>query len=196
MRVCPLVRLRGNRRAFRRMDFSPRASVNSRERDAQLDMDPAAISHIRLRLIVQDDLPRLYEFNLDPEANRLAATIPRSADAFEAHWEKVLADPNVVVKAISVGNALAGSICCFKLDGYDSVGYWLGQEFWGQGIASRALELLLKEVSIRPLHARVATSNRASLRVLQKCGFVVQCVKISPAEGRFLECEEAFLVLK
>ncbi|HEV7221438.1 MAG TPA: GNAT family N-acetyltransferase, partial [Pirellulales bacterium] len=101
-----------------------------------------------------------------------------------------------VVKAISVADVLAGYISCFELDGYDAVGYWVCKDFSGKGIASRALELLLEEVPIRPLHARVATSNRASLRVLQKCGFVVQSVQVSPADDRFLECEEAFLVLK
>jgi RimJ/RimL family protein N-acetyltransferase len=164
--------------------------------DAQFDMEPIVVSHVRLRDIEQDDLPRMYEFNLDPDANRLAGTIPRSADAFRAHWENVLADPNVIVKAISVADVLAGHISCFKLDGFDAVGYWVSKDFWGKGIASRALELLLEEVPVRPLHARVATSNRASLRVLQKCGFVVQSVQVSPADDRFLECEEAFLILK
>jgi RimJ/RimL family protein N-acetyltransferase len=159
-------------------------------------MESTVISHVRLRDIEQDDLPGMYEFNLDPDANRLAMTTPRSADAFEAHWEKVLADPNVIVKAICVADDLAGYISCFKLDGLDAVGYWVSKDFWGKGIASRALELLLKEVPVRPLHARVATGNRASLRVLQKCGFVVQSVQVSPANDRFLECEEALLVLE
>jgi len=162
----------------------------------EFDMEPIVVSHILLRDIKQDDLPRMHEFNLDTEANRLAMTIPRSADAFEAHWEKVLADPNTVAKAISVSGVLAGHIACFKQDGLDAVGYWLGKEFWGQGIASKALKLLLKVVATRPLHARVATSNRASLRVLQKCGFVVRSVQLSPADDRFLECEEALLVLE
>ena len=125
----------------------------------------------------------------------MAMTNPRSADSFEIHWEKALADPDVTAKVISVRNVLAGCISCFKSDGLDSVGYWIGREFWGQGIASRALELLLEQVSVRPLHARVATGNRASLRVLQKCGFVVQSVQMSPADVRYQECEEAFLVL-
>ena len=151
---------------------------------------------VRLRNVEQDDLPRLYEFNLEPDANCLAATIPRSADAFKARWENTLADPNVVAKAILVGNSLAGSIVCFKRDGLDEVGYWVGKDFWGNGIASRALELCLKEIQSRPLYARVATSNRASLRVLQKCGFVVERIHASPATDRYLECEEALLVLK
>lgn len=159
-------------------------------------MDPIVISRVRLREIAQDDLPRIYEFNLDPEANRLAATIPRSAERFEAHWKSVLADSNVVARAIAVGDRLAGSISCFQRDDISYVGYWVSKEFWGQGIASRALELLLNEVAIRPLHAQVATSNRASLRVLEKNGFVVRSVRVSPADDRCLECEEALLVLE
>jgi RimJ/RimL family protein N-acetyltransferase len=159
-------------------------------------MEPTAISPVRLRDIARDDLPRMYEFNTDPDANRLAATIPRSSNAFEAHWQNALADPDVVAKAIAVGDVMAGYICCFKSDDGHAVGYWVGKDFWGRGIASRALEMLLNEVTIRPLHARVATRNRPSLRVLQKCGFVVQRVQISRGTDRFLECEEAFLVLK
>lgn len=159
-------------------------------------MEPIIISSVRLREIEQDDLPRMYEFNLDSDANRLAGTIPRSADTFVAHWENVLADPNDIVKAISVADVLVGYICCFKLDGFDLVGYWVSRDFWGTGIATRALELFLKEVPIRPLHARVATGNRASLRVLQKCGFMVQSVQVLPANDRYLEGEEAFLILK
>ncbi len=159
-------------------------------------MESPIINRVHLRDIEPDDLPRLYEFNLDPDANRLAMTIPRDADAFAANWKKILADPIVVVKAISVGNVLAGNISCFKHEGLSYVGYWVAQDFWGKGIASRALELLLNEIQSRPLYARVATSNRASLRVLEKCGFLLQSVQESPASERFLACEEAVLVLK
>ena len=48
----------------------------------------------------------------------------------------------------------------------------------------------------RPLVAAAATSNGASLRVLQKCGFVVERVRLSPASDRFAEREEAVLVLR
>lgn len=158
-------------------------------------MQPTITNQVRLRNINQSDLPRMYEFNLDPEANLLAMTIPRSAEAFYALWEKILAEPNMA-KAITVGEDLAGYISCFKSDGLDSVGYWIDKQFWGKGVASRALELFLEEVPVRPLHAGVATSNLASLRVLQKCGFVIQSSQVLPATDRFLACEEAFLVLK
>ena len=82
------------------------------------------------------------------------------------------------------------------MDGEDHVGYWIDRAYWGKGIASRALHLLLREVAKRPLVATVATSNGASLRVLQKCGFVVERVRLSPATDRYPECEEAVLVLR
>ncbi len=150
---------------------------------------------VRLRGVESRDLPTLFEFQLDPEANRLAATNPRSAAAFNAHWEKILEDPNVTVKAILVGDRLAGYVSCFKSESLDLVGYWIGKEFWGQGVATRALELLLAKAPIRPLHARVAVANGASLRVLQKCGFAIVRYQKSPANDRFAECEEAVLEL-
>ena len=158
-------------------------------------MEPKSFSQVRLRELEQSDLPRLYEFNLDPDANRLAATIARSADSFSAHRKTALVDPLVVAKAIIAENVLAGCISCFKQEDTDSIGYWIAKEFWGKGIASRAWELLLREISTRPLHARVAANNQASLRVLQKCGFVVKSVQVSPADDRYLECEEALLIL-
>lgn len=156
---------------------------------------PARSDLIRLRNVEPGDLPRMYEMQLDPESNRLAVTIPRSAEAFEAHWAKILRDPTLTAKAILLGEVLVGTVSCFWCDGQANVGYWISREHWGKGIASRALELLLLEVPTRPLCAHVATSNGASLRVLQKCGFVVERVQISPATDRYPECEEALLLL-
>ena len=52
-----------------------------------------------------------------------------------------------------------------------AVGYWLGKEYWGKGVATRALAEFLRLVTTRPLYAHVAQHNLASVRVLQKCGF-------------------------
>jgi RimJ/RimL family protein N-acetyltransferase len=138
----------------------------------------------------------MYELQLDPESNRMAATIPRTREAFDSHWAKSLEDPRNTTRAVLVGDALVGYISCFPMDGQDHVGYWIDRTYWGRGIASRALRLLLQEVAKRPLVATAATSNQASLRVLQKCGFVVERVHLSPASDRYPECEEAVLVLR
>jgi RimJ/RimL family protein N-acetyltransferase len=158
--------------------------------------NPTTDDRIRLRPVEQGDLPRMYEMQLDPDSNRMAVMLPRTAEAFDAHWAKVLVDPGVTARAILVGETLVGTISCFPTDGADHVGYWIDRAYWGMGIASRALGLLLREVTKRPLVATAATSNGASLRVLQKCGFVVERVHLAPATDRYPECEEAVLVLR
>ena len=55
--------------------------------------------------------------------------------------------------------------------GKQLLGYWVGREWWGRGIATQALALFVDEVSIRPLYAHVAAHNVGSIRVLDKCGF-------------------------
>lgn len=149
-----------------------------------------------LRPVQPGDLPRMYAMQLDPEANRMAVTIPRTGEAFDSHWAKALADPGNTTRAVLVGEAMVGYISCFPMDDQDHVGYWIDRAYWGMGIASRALHQLLREVTKRPLVASAATSNGASLRVLQKCGFVIEQVRLSPASERYPECEEAVLVLR
>ncbi len=151
---------------------------------------------VRLRPVQPGDLPRMYEMQLDPESNRMAVTIPRTLEAFDAHWAKVLDDPGNTTRAVLLDGAFVGYVSCFPMDGQDHVGYWIDRAYWGLGIASRALHLLLREVATRPLVAAAATSNGASLRVLQKCGFVVERICLSPATDRYPECEEAVLVLR
>lgn len=70
-----------------------------------------------------------------------------------------------------MSHALAGNVLSFDFQGRREVGYWLGREFWGKGIASAALAEFLTIEPIRPLFGAVATHNAASFRVLQKCGF-------------------------
>ena len=151
---------------------------------------------VRLRPVEPGDLPRMYDLQRDPESNRMAVTIPRTRDAFDAHWAKALDDPGNTTRAVLVDGAFVGYISRFPMDGHDHVGYWIDRAYWGLGIASRALHLLLAEVATRPLVATVATSNGASLRILQKCGFIVERVGHSPATDRYPACEEAVLVLR
>jgi RimJ/RimL family protein N-acetyltransferase len=157
---------------------------------------PGAGEGVRLRPVEPGDLPRMYEMQLDPESNRMAVTIPRSREAFDAQWAKVLGDPGNTTRAVLLDGQVVGSVSCFPMDGQDHVGYWIDRAYWGRCIASRALELLLREVAKRPLVAVAATGNGASLRVLQKCGFVIEEVRHSPASERYPECEEAVLVLR
>lgn len=125
----------------------------------------------------------------------MAAVNPRDAAAFNAHWAKILGDRSIVAKAILADGVLVGCISCFRMDGQDAVGYWIAKEHWGRGIATTAIALLLGQVTVRPLHARAARHNVASIRALEKNGFTVTGSQVSPASERFHECEEVTLML-
>lgn len=126
---------------------------------------------VRLRAVLPEDLPILFENQRDPEAAAMAAFPARSRPEFDAHRARTAADPSNSIWAIVVDGQLAGDICCFGEPGERHVGYWLGREFWGRGIATAALELMLEQIRERPLFASVAEHNTGSLRVLEKCGF-------------------------
>jgi RimJ/RimL family protein N-acetyltransferase len=127
---------------------------------------------VALRDVELDDLPILFEHQQDPEAGRMAAFPARDWNAFEAHWKRLLGDATIIKKTIVFDGQVAGNIVCFDQADEKLVGYWIGRRFWGKGIATRALRVLLTDVAHRPLHAHVAKRNAGSIRVLEKCGFV------------------------
>ena len=55
---------------------------------------------IRLRDPTEADLTRLYEYQLDPDASRMAAFPPRDWEAFLAHWAKTSRDEAVVQRSL------------------------------------------------------------------------------------------------
>jgi RimJ/RimL family protein N-acetyltransferase len=130
-------------------------------------------SEVSLRDVTEDDLPIFFEHQADPEANQMAAFPARDENAFMVHWTKILDDKNIIKQAIFFDGRVAGNIVCFEMCGKREVGYWIGKEYWGKGIATRALSLFLEYVKTRPLYAHVAKHNIASYRVLEKCGFAV-----------------------
>lgn len=153
---------------------------------------------IRLRDVLEDDLPLFFEFQLDAEANHMAAfTAKNPADqaAFQAHWTKILNDETVTVKSIILGREVIGHVACFQQFEETEVTYWLGRAYWGKGLATQALNLFLSEVIKRPLFARAVKDNIASIRVLVKCGFHICGEDKGFANARNEEVEEYILRL-
>jgi len=136
---------------------------------------------VRIREVRPSDLAVFFEQQRDPDAVRMAAFFSRDKDAFDAHWAKILADPAVLIRTIEHEGNVAGNVGSWDFEGQRYVGYWLGQPFWGKGIATKALMEFLK-MDWRPLLARVAKTNIASRRVLEKCGFVVVGEERSPVK--------------
>jgi [ribosomal protein S5]-alanine N-acetyltransferase len=95
-------------------------------------------------------------------------------------------DPKMgYVWGIEIEGQIAGCISVMPDAGWlrcnAELGYWIGQEYWGQGITPEALRLVmgwtemhLKEVT--RLYAPVFSWNTASQKVLQKNGFVQEAV--------------------
>ena len=149
--------------------------------------------------VVHADLPIFFENQLDQEANYMAAFTAKdltNREAFTAHWHKILANETNIIRTIIFNEQVAGSVSSYEDEGRPEVTYWLGKEYWGKGIATRALkEFLASHNTIRPIYARVAKDNPGSRRVLEKCGFTVVGESKGFANARGQEIEELLLEL-
>ena len=156
-------------------------------------------SKVVLREVQAEDLPLFFEQQLDPEANYMAAFTakdPTDQQAFMAHWARILGDATTTNRTILIEGQVAGSVASYEeTAGRHEVTYWLGKPYWGKGIATAALRALLAQVTTRPIYARVAKDNRASLRVLEKCGFTIIGEDKGFANARGQEIEEWLLQL-
>jgi RimJ/RimL family protein N-acetyltransferase len=149
-------------------------------------------------MVEDDDLDALFEQMRDPEAVHMAAFTaddPSDREAFDAHMARVRASGENLLYAVTCDDQLVGSIASFVTAGRTEVTYWIDRRHWGKGIASLALARLLEVVSVRPLHARAASDNTRSLRVLEKNGFRPIGTERSFASARHIEIEETILRL-
>lgn len=100
-------------------------------------------------------------------------------------WLRIAADPGASLQlAIAVDGAAVGGIGAIAGEGIyratAQFGYWLGEAYWGRGIATAAARALAAHVGERRLFARLEAQvfewNPASMRVLEKAGFTRDAV--------------------
>jgi ribosomal protein S18 acetylase RimI-like enzyme len=122
---------------------------------------------------------------------------PMDREAFMSKWTGILADGTITKQTILFDEHVAGNVVSFVApwSGKREVSYWIGRAFWGKGIATKALSQLLSHLKARPLYARAAKDNIASIRVLKKCGFTITGFEKGFANARGEEIEEAILEL-
>lgn len=155
-------------------------------------------SDVLLRDVTISDLPIFFEQQLDKEANHMAAFTakdPADRDAFMAHWTRILGDETSTIMTILFGGQVAGHVLSYQDEefGQPEVSYWLGKNYWGKGVATKALSAFLDHVKVRTLYARAAKDNIASQRVLEKCGFILVGEGKGFANARGEEVEEFIL---
>ncbi len=136
---------------------------------------------VGLRVIVEADIAWIYGLQKDRDAAMMAG-IAGDVVAETKFTEVLKADiathkgaPDIFI-ITWMGQRAGYSEIITTNDGQQIVSYWIERSFWGKGIASRALALMLqrmpKPMKEKPVFARVADGNPASVRVLEKLGFI------------------------
>lgn len=162
------------------------------------DQPEATAGRLQLREVIDSDLELFFEHQQDPKASYMAAFTakdPADRAAFYAHWARIRANNNTILRTIVWNGEVAGYLSHFEMFDRPQVAYWLGREYWGQGLATRALTAFLDLVPVRPVYGQAAADNIASIRVLQKCGFTITGRERGYANARGREIEEVILVL-
>lgn len=135
------------------------------------------MTEIVLRPVEDGDLPLFFAWTSDPTATRVAAFTsedPTDRAAFDAHWARIRAGSGgAVMRTVVADGAVVGHVGAYGEIGDRQVTCWMDRAHWGRGLATAALRAFLRETPSRPLHAWAAADNLGSLRVLEKCGFVV-----------------------
>ena len=143
---------------------------------------PLPTARLRLRPFGMADVPRLVALLDDAEMVRYTAGIPHP---FNAADSRSFVERMAERRAAGIGVALAmertvdgAVIGCIGFgldgDGTPELGYWVGREAWGQGLATEALRRLVRHLFADLGYQRVWASfhpdNPASRRVLEKAG--------------------------
>lgn len=154
---------------------------------------------VTLRDVIASDLPIFFENQLDPESNHMAAfgaDDPSDREAFDKRWVRILSDDSIIRKTIVYEGEVAGNVSRFDMFGETTIGYWLGKNYWGKGIATAAVKAFVMQLNERPLYARVAFDNIGSRRVLEKAGFVKIGEDTGYANARRAEIVEYIMILR
>lgn len=148
--------------------------------------DAKALAHLlsdrQVQANLRDGLP--YPYTEEDGADFIAAMLA--------------ADPDKVFPfAITQDGVLVGSIGLFRQENIHcrtaEMGYYLGRDFWGQGIGTWAAQEAARRVfattDILRIFAEPFAHNQASCRVLEKAGFQLEGVlrKFAVKDGKVLD---------
>lgn len=164
---------------------------------------------LRLRPVAPSDAPAITPLVSDWEIARQTGSIPHPYP--EGGAERWISDIRTC-QAYGLALALAIErkedarlIGCITLETDPSgkppaLGYWLGREWWGKGYATEAATALtghaLSALGLDRIEALVFPDNPASVRVLEKAGFIRVGGGTHPAPARGGEQEMLLFALQ
>ena len=148
-----------------------------------MEQETLESERIALRHWQDADADILYEYAREPEVGERAGWPPHQSreESLEVirtvfdnptTWAIVLKETGKVVGAIGYGPSCD---CALPArEGEPTVGYWVGKPYWGQGICTEALRLMIAHIrqttAINSLISGHFADNPASGRVMEKCG--------------------------
>jgi ribosomal-protein-alanine N-acetyltransferase len=140
---------------------------------------------LRLRPPGHEDAEAIFErYSGDPEVTRyLAWPRHRSSDEAreflrfsEAEWQQWPAGP-YLIESRPGGELLGGTGLAFETDYRASTGFALTRDAWGQGYAGEALAAMVtlaERTGVQRLYALCHSEHQASIRVLERGGFLFE----------------------
>ncbi|HFU4011829.1 TPA: GNAT family N-acetyltransferase [Streptococcus suis] len=137
-------------------------------------------NRLRLRPVGMADLEDMYEYASDEETTRWTFPVNQTLEDTRQGIEKMyLADPvGKFALELKGKQKMIGTLDTYGLSEQDkslSIGFILNKAYWGQGLASEALQavldLLLLDLDFEVVKAGHAQENQASKRLLEKMGF-------------------------
>ena len=142
-------------------------------------------NRILLRLWRDDDAEALFKYASDPEVGPRAGWPPHKSveESLEVirkfflndhTWAVVLKETGEIIGCVGYLPAFLSNLQI--KEGQCEVGYWMAHPYWGKGICTEALQLVvdhcINDKGFTVLWGSYFTSNPASGRVMEKCGFV------------------------
>ena len=147
---------------------------------------------ILLRPWEESDAEILFKWAKDPEVGPRAGWPPhkdvdesreiiRNVFSGEGMWAVVLKETGEPIGCVGYLPAGASNLKIAPDEG--EVGYWIAKPYWNQGICTEALQLVIdhcfQEKGFKMLWGTFFTSNPASGRVMEKCGFIDTGVEVT-----------------
>ena len=144
-------------------------------------------SNFRLRPFRREDAEVFHAgINTQRIAKDTTIPLPWSLDSIiwwigfinDAETRQPLTEQHFVIE---IDGRLAGSVGIINIDGHKAeMGYWLHEEFARQGVMTKVIGLVsihaFEKLKLKRLFAPVLVHNKASAKVLEKNGFLMEGV--------------------
>jgi RimJ/RimL family protein N-acetyltransferase len=134
---------------------------------------------MKLRKFTVQDANRVASLVGDESVSKWTSNIPfpyKEQDAIDWISDTAI-NPDRHPFAVEIDNEIVACVSFWPYrENAIEVGYWVGKSYWGQGLCTEALTMLMSQDFFpkeRDVIARVMEGNIGSERVLQKCGFTL-----------------------